>query len=69
MIKIESSKINIYNYIIFFIIKKNMADYELINILDKYLEKEKDIESNYNIKKEALGKDYQNQKKIIESSF
>ena len=65
MIKIESSKLNIYNYnyIIFFLVKKNMTDYELINILDKYLEKEKEIESSYNIKKEALEKDYQNQKK------
>ena len=40
-----------------------MADYELINILDKYLEKEMEIEKNYNIKKEALEKDYKNQKK------
>ena len=46
-----------------------MADYELINILDKYLEKEMEIERNYNIKKEMLEKDYKNQKKIIESSF
>ena len=40
-----------------------MVDYELINILNKYLEKEMEIEKNYNIKKEALEKDYKNQKK------
>ena len=40
-----------------------MADYELINILDNYLEKEMEIERNYNIKKETLEKDYKNQKK------
>jgi len=40
-----------------------MADYELINILDKYQEKEVEIERKYNIKKEELEKDYKNQKK------
>jgi len=33
-----------------------MADYELINIIDKYQEKELEIERNYNIKKEELEK-------------
>ena len=46
-----------------------MADYELINILGKYQEKEMEIERIYNIKKEELEKDYKSQKKIIESSF
>ena len=40
-----------------------MVDYELINILDKYQEKEMEIERVYNIKKEELEKDYKNQKK------
>ena len=40
-----------------------MADYELINILDKYQENEVEIERKYNIKKEELEKDYKNQKK------
>ena len=39
-----------------------MADNELIDIICKYQEKEMEIERNYNIKKEALEKDYQNQK-------
>ena len=40
-----------------------MADYELINILGKYQEKEMEIERIYNIKKEELEKDYKSQKK------
>ena len=40
-----------------------MADYEIINILDKYQEKELEIERNYNIRKMELEKDYKSQKK------